>query len=137
MTMEERQDFACRYTAAWCSQDPAKVASFFSANGSLKVNDGAPAVGRDAIAETAHSFMAAFPDLLVIMDGLLEEGDRTVYQWTLIGTNTGTRGGGKKVRISGFEQWRMGEDGLIAESQGQFDSADYQRQLEHGALEQS
>jgi len=36
------------------------------------------------------------------------------------------------VRISGFEEWRIGEDGLIAESQGHFDSADYRRQLEGG-----
>jgi hypothetical protein len=36
------------------------------------------------------------------------------------------------VRISGFEMWKIGEDGLIAESEGHFDAADYQRQLEHG-----
>jgi hypothetical protein len=39
------------------------------------------------------------------------------------------------VRISGFEEWRIGADGLIAESEGHFDSSEYQRQLEHGAGE--
>jgi hypothetical protein len=39
------------------------------------------------------------------------------------------------VRFSGFEEWKIGEDGLIAESQGQFDNAEYQRQLEHGVEE--
>ena len=39
------REFAKQYTAAWCSQDPASVAAFFSPAGSLKVNDGAPAVG--------------------------------------------------------------------------------------------
>jgi hypothetical protein len=34
------------------------------------------------------------------------------------------------VRISGHEEWRMGVDGLIAESLGQFDGEDYRRQLE-------
>ncbi len=38
----------------------------------------------------------------------------------------------KRVRISGFDEWRIGGDGLIAASQGHFDSAEYQRQLEHG-----
>jgi hypothetical protein len=52
--------------------------------------------------------------------------------WTLVGTNTGPGGTGKRVHISGFEQWRIGADGLIAESRGHFDSAEYQRQLEQG-----
>jgi ornithine cyclodeaminase/alanine dehydrogenase-like protein (mu-crystallin family) len=36
------------------------------------------------------------------------------------------------VQISGFEEWQIGGDGLIAESQGHFDAAAYQRQLESG-----
>ena len=43
--------------------------------------------------------------------------------------NTGPGGTGRPVRISGVEQWRIGADGLIEESKGQFDEADYQRQL--------
>jgi hypothetical protein len=37
------------------------------------------------------------------------------------------------VKISGFEEWRFGLDGLIAESLGHFDAVDYQRQLNAGA----
>jgi predicted ester cyclase len=88
--------------------------------------------GRSAITEVAQGFMSAFPDMKVLMDGLLVDGDRAVYRWTLVGTNTGPGGKGHKVRISGFEEWRIGADGLIAESRGQFDSAEYERQLEHG-----
>jgi len=40
---------------------------------------------------------------------------------------------GNPVRISGYELWRFGTDGLIASSQGHFDSSDYQRQLGLGA----
>jgi hypothetical protein len=69
------------------------------------------------------------------MDDLSEQGDRAVYRWTLIGTNTGPGGSGKRVRISGFEEWRIGTAGLIAESHGHFDSAEYQRQLERGVEE--
>jgi len=79
--------------------------------------------------------MNAFPDMKVIMDELVVEGDRAVYHWTLIGTNTGPGGSGKRVHISGFEEWRIGGDGLIAESRGHFDSAEYQRQLEGSVLE--
>ena len=128
------QDFAKRYTAAWCSQNASSVAAFFVPNGSLSVN-GAPAVGRRAITEVAQGFMTAFPDMQLLMDDLLIQGDRAVYHWTLIGTNTGPGGTGHRVRISGFEVWQFGEDGLIAESQGHFDGAAYQRQLERGVAE--
>ncbi|HXF41071.1 MAG TPA: nuclear transport factor 2 family protein [Blastocatellia bacterium] len=126
------RDFAARYTEAWCSHDAARVASFFSPNGSLVINGGAPAVGRNAIAEAAQGFMTDFPDLKVSMDDLLDQDEKVIYKWTLEGSNTGPGGTGHRVRISGFEEWRIGADGLIAESQGHFDSEEYQRQLGHG-----
>ena len=126
------RDFATRYTAAWCSQNPATVASFFSPGGSLRVNDDPPALGRNAITQVAQSFMAAFPDLSVTMDDLLIRADVFEYHWTLVGTNTGPGGIGHKVRISGFEKWRMDPNGLIASSQGHFDAVEYRRQLEQG-----
>ncbi len=128
------RDFARRYTGAWCSREAASVAAFFAPNGSLSVN-GVLAAGRGAITEVAQGFMTAFPDMELLMDDVRIEGDRAVYYWTFIGTNTGPGGTGKRVRFSGFEKWKIGEDGLIAESQGQFDSADYQRQLERGVQE--
>ncbi len=126
------RDFATRYTAAWCSQNPATVASFFSLRGSLRVNDDPPALGRNAITQVAQSFMSAFPDLSVTMDDLLIRADVFEYHWTLVGTNTGPGGTGHKVRISGFEKWRMDRNGLIASSQGHFDAVEYRRQLEQG-----
>jgi predicted ester cyclase len=128
-------DFAARYSAAWCSQDPTSVAAFYSRGGSLTVNSDAPAVGRSAITEVAQSFMTAFPDMRVVMDEVLVQDDRAEYHWTLIGTNTGPGGTGHRVRISGFELWQIGADGLIASSQGHFDSSEYHRQLEHGVQE--
>src|SRR5437016_1366706 len=126
----ELHDFAARYAAAWCGRNAASVAAFYSPAGSLAVNDGAPAVGRAAITEVAQSFMTAFPDIQVLMDDLRPRGERLEFHWTLIGTNTGPGGAGHKVRISGFESWRIGDDGLISESQGHFDSEEYQRQLQ-------
>jgi len=129
-TADTLRDFATRYTAAWCSQDPARVASFFSPNGSLQVNDSAPAVGRAAITDVARGFMTALPDMQVLMDDVSGDGRTAIYRWTLAGTNTGPGGTGRTVRVSGFEEWRLDADGLIAESLGHFDSAEYQRQLE-------
>jgi hypothetical protein len=126
------REFAERYTSAWCSQNAASVAAHFSPTGSLTINGGTPAVGLRAITDAAQSFMTAFPDMEVRMDDLLEQGEQVIYKWTLVGTNTGPGGTGHRVRISGFEDWRIGGDGLVAESLGNFDSAEYQRQVEHG-----
>ena len=116
------RDMAGRYTAAWCSQDAARVAAFFAPDGSLRVNDAAPAVGRDAITAVAQGFMTAFPDLQVLMDDLAVEGGVLVYRWTLVGTNTGPGGTGRAVRIQGYEEWRLGPGDLIASSLGHFDA---------------
>jgi hypothetical protein len=129
------RDFATRYTAAWCSHDAASVAAFYSPGGSLCINDGSTAAGRSAITQAAQAFMTTFPDLKVIMDDVLVKGGRVEYHWTLTGTNAETGGTGHRVCISGFEVWKIGVDGLIAESLGHFDSADYQRQLECGVEE--
>jgi hypothetical protein len=123
------QDFARRYTAAWCSHHAAAVAWLYSADGSLTINNGKPSVGRPAITAAAQEFMSAFPDLKVMMDSISIEGERAIYRWTLDGHNTGPGGTGAHVRISGHESWRLGNDGLIAESFGHFDQEDWQRQI--------
>jgi hypothetical protein len=132
MNETQLREFATRYTAAWCSQDAARVAAFYAQDGSLKINNGTPSVGRKAITAAAQGFMSAFPDMVVTMDGLSLEGRQAVYRWTLIGTNTGPGGTGRLVRISGHEEWSIGSNGLIAESKGHFDEADYERQLNLG-----
>jgi len=133
MNTTQLRDFATRYTSAWNSQNAASVASFFAENGWLKINDGAPSVGRAALTATAQGYMTSFPDLVVKLDDLTQESDRTIYHWTMTGTNTGPGGTGKFVRISGYEEWRMRADGLIAESEGHYDEVEYERQLKFGA----
>lgn len=132
MTFDLRK-FAERYTAAWCSQNAASVSAFFSPNGSLTINQGPPSIGRAAITAAAQGFMSAFPDLRVRMDSVSVENDHVIFHWTLNGHNTGPGGTGARVGISGFEEWNIGEDGLIAESLGHFDGEDYRRQIEQGA----
>jgi len=132
MDDDRLRDFATRYTAAWSSHAAARVASFFSEGGSLTINGGEPAVGREAIAAAAQSFMTAFPDAVLEMDSLRTEGRTIEYHWTFSGTNTGPGGTGNRVRFSGFEEWTLGDDGLVLQSLGHFDEAEYQRQVEHG-----
>ena len=130
--LAKTRNFAKRYAEAWCSQNPESVAVFFAENGSLSVNNEPPAVGRAAIAEIARSFMRDLPDMIVTMDDVTHESDRTKFHWTLTGTNTGPGGTGKRLRFSGYELWQIDDEGQIAESKGHFDSAEYERQLKHG-----
>ena len=127
--LAELSMFANRYAKAWCSQNPESVAAFFAEHSSLTVNDGPPAVGRAAIAEMTRGFMTTFPDMVVTMDKVVHNEEGTKFHWTLTGTNTGLGGTGKRVRISGYELWKIDNDGLIGESKGHFDAADYERQL--------
>ena len=135
MDVDKLREFATQYTAAWCSQDAASVASFYAENGSLKINAGDPSVGREAITDASQDFMTTFPDMILEMDDLSLEGDHAIFHWTLIGTNGGPGGTGNAARISGHEQWTIGADGLIAASKGNFNEAEYQRQLEYGVGE--
>ena len=132
MQTDQLEDFATRYTAAWCSHDANAVAGFFAADGSIAVNGGEPAVGRAAIAALVQGFYDAFPDTVVIMDAARGAGDTAVYLWTYEGTNTGPGGTGHAVRFSGWEAWTFSEDGLVANSIGTFDAEEYERQLAEG-----
>jgi len=152
--------FAQHYAKAWCSQNPENVAAFYAQSGSLSVSDGPPAAGPPAIAEIVRGFMRDFPDMIVTMDDLKIGGRSScdaAFHWTLIGTNTGPGGTGKRVRISGYELWKIdngaggsratwtGKPERVGEQRGRanqrrthrairghFDSAEYQCQLKHG-----
>jgi predicted ester cyclase len=125
VTTEELTRFAERYAKAWCSRNPEIVAAFFAENALLTVNDGPPAPAL----EVARGFMRDFPDMVVKFDRLRNTPTGTEFHWTFTGTNTGPGGTGKKVRVSGYELWKIDNERFIAESKGHFDAADYERQL--------
>jgi len=129
MNQSRLVDFATRYTAAWCSHSASSVATFYSESGSLAINGGVPAVGRKGVEAATQNFMTAYPDLVVKFDRLEPKGDRVLYHWTFIGTNSGPGGTGNQVRISGYEDWKVGADGLIADSRGHYDARDWDRQV--------
>jgi SnoaL-like polyketide cyclase len=124
-------DLARSYTDAWCSHDPVRVAAHYVPGGTIAINGGEPT----EITEVAQSFVTAFPDIQVFMDDLVFRDETVEFHWTFTGTNTGPGGTGNAVRISGFEEWTIGGDGLVVESRGRYDQEEYDRQLEHGAAE--
>jgi nuclear transport factor 2 (NTF2) superfamily protein len=120
---DELRQFAARYADAWSTRDPNKVVAFYAKNASININNGP----KTTIAEVASGFMRDFPDMIVSFDKLESRGDKAVFHWTLVGTHAGS---GNQLRISGYELWKIDPNGLIAESTGHFDAADYERQLQ-------
>jgi SnoaL-like polyketide cyclase len=125
------REFARSYTEAWCSHDPTRVADHFVPGGTIAINGG----DATEVTEVARSFIDAFPDIQVFMDDVVFNDETVEYRWTFTGTNTGPGGTGRAVRITGFEEWTFGDDGLVVESHGSYDQGEYDRQLEHGAPE--
>jgi hypothetical protein len=119
------EQLARTYTEAWCSHDVSRIADHY-APGVAIVFNGRERVG---IEQVANYFVAAFPDGEIFMDDLVFKEDSVEYHWTVTGTRAET---GKPVRISGCEEWTIGADGLITESQRHYDEAEYERQLQHG-----
>jgi uncharacterized protein (TIGR02246 family) len=122
-------DFATRYAAAWSSQDPESLAAFYAEDGSLIVNSGEPATGRAAITAKARSFMEAFPDMVVRLECVEGDANHATFHWRWTGTNTGPGGTGHAVDLTGYEEWTLDDEGLILQSNGHYDAAEYERQL--------
>jgi len=133
MDKVELTNFATRYAAAWSGQDPVAFSMFYAESGSLRINNGEPSVGRKAVEQTARDFMTAFPDMVVRLVEVRQEGGHITFHWHWTGTNTGPDGTGNSVDLSGYEQWTIDGDGLILESLGHLDDVEYQRQLNMGA----
>jgi steroid delta-isomerase-like uncharacterized protein len=74
----------------------------------------------------------AFPDLAIVPEKLIAEGDLVTIYWIARGTNTGTGNGlpatGKKAEQAGITIWRI-VDGKIKEEWSAFDQLSLMQQL--------
>jgi steroid delta-isomerase-like uncharacterized protein len=74
----------------------------------------------------------AFPDLSIVPEKLIADGDQVAVYWIARGTNTGTGNGlpatGKKAEQSGITIWRI-VDGKIKEEWSAFDQLSMMQQL--------
>ncbi len=74
----------------------------------------------------------AFPDLTIVPEKLIAEGDLVTIYWIAHGTNTGTGNGlpatGKKAEQSGITIWRI-VNGKIKEEWSAFDQLSLMQQL--------
>ena len=123
---EKLSEMARAYSKAWSSGNPEAVASHYAEDGQISINRGDLLKGRDAIVEMAAGFYAEFPDLVVHCDDIRPAGDHALFAWTLEGHHAETK---NYVKVSGWEEWDIGDDLKVKASLGWFDAASYDRQV--------
>ena len=126
-TQGELEELAKRYTDAWNSRAPEKVAAFHAEASSIVINRGEPSVGHSGVTEMAAGFHADVPDLHLTCDGVRGAGTHVVYMWTFTGHHAET---GNPLNVSGWEEWDLNDDMKVTSSLGWFDGEDYDRQVQ-------
>jgi len=105
------------------------------AEGVVDVSGPAPSVGRESFRARAKAVQAALGERTITVDGLVIEGDRIAWRWTLQGRHTGpfmeVAPTGKRVTLRGVNFQRL-EGGKVAEHWTLADLAGLARQLRGG-----
>ena len=103
-TQTRLEDLAKRYTDAWNSKVPERVAEFHTDASSIVINRGEPSVGPKSITEVAVAFHTDVPDLSLVCDGVRGAGSHVVYMWTFTGHHAET---GNVLNVHGWEEWEL------------------------------
>ena len=119
----ELDEFAQRYAKAWCSPESGKRSGFFAENGSSDIERRTADSGAGKRAQDSCNISGHDRDLRQTRAARRPNGI------SLDINRQSDAGTGNHVRISGYELWKIDNDGLIAESKGHFDAAEYERQL--------
>lgn len=88
--------------------------------------------GAEGVRNTMGMFRAAFPDIRVELDDVIEQGDRVASRGSFVGTHQGDFMGipatGRSVRVQFIDIWRI-EDGKFVENWVQMDMLGLMQQL--------
>jgi steroid delta-isomerase-like uncharacterized protein len=88
---------------------------------------------RDGVKAFFRMYIAAFPDLTMVVEDVIDGGDKVVARVQFRGTQTGDFMGmpatGTAVDVALIDIMRFGDDGLVHEHWGVFDAMGMMRQL--------
>ena len=92
-------------------KDPSTLSQVFADNYVLDFPGGPKGEGLKGIRAATAEFITAFPDLHFGTDGLIAEGDRVAWLWTMRGTHQGNLGpflaSGRPVTLTGLSLMRL------------------------------
>ena len=126
MILNAALEKAAGYAAAWSSNSPANVAGHYSQEATVEINGSAALTGRKAIAQQyAAPFFRDFPACTVLMHDFRLAGSHALFTGMLVCD----LGADRSVRLLGWEEWTLHENGQIVQSLVWFDQKEYDRQV--------
>ncbi|WP_369253310.1 ester cyclase [Geodermatophilus amargosae] len=112
-------ELAEQYLRGWNEHDGEAVAALF-ADGGTYVDPTLPEpLPKAALAGYVTALVAAFPDLVFVMEDVVGEGSRAYVRWRLQGTNSGPMPGlpeptGGSCDLPGIDVVEVGADGITS-----------------------
>ena len=112
---------------AWNAHDTGRIKSFYAAEYvGVDVGQAEPQRGPQGISRSVDRYLQAFPDLRLVEEDVVIEGDRAVLVWTAHGTHGGKLMNipptGRKVSVRGVSVLTI-ENGKIASGLYVWDAA--------------
>ena len=89
MTRDEIHALVKRRHAGWAAHDPVALAKLHAENGTVASPVGGVLEGRDEIERVYRLWFSAFPDIRMVEDDLVIDGDRVVMVVRASGTHSG------------------------------------------------
>src|SRR5919108_2955156 len=136
MTRDEIVAMFERRNADWNRHDPAAMASYHEEDAVGESPIQGKMHGRKSIQDGYTKWLTAFPDVTMVTDDIVVEGNRVAQFFTMSGTQKGPFGGlpatGRKFPISGVLFSTLSPNGRIAQDKRLYDVTNMLVQL--GAL---
>jgi steroid delta-isomerase-like uncharacterized protein len=136
MTRDEIVALFERRNADWNRHDPVAVAAYHEEDAVGESPIQGRMHGRQSIQDGYATWLAAFPDVMMVTDDIVIEGNRVAHFFTMAGTQTGPFGGlpatGRKFQITGVFVATISPNGRIARDKRLYDVTNMLVQL--GAL---
>lgn len=133
MSASENKALLRRYVReVWEKQNPAAVKEFLASNYRRHTSPDAAPLNPDDQVQRLIGFRTAFPDIQIVVEEVIAEGDHLAFRSTMRGTHTGELLGiaptGRRVTVGLIDVIRV-QDGKFVEQWGGPDLFDLLRQL--------
>jgi len=129
MSPGDLKSFGKKYAEAWSSHNPDNVLALHSETSRLSVNDGEPAIGKQAIRKIVQGFIESYPDLHIQVNDVVEKQNKIIFYCNVIATNSGPGGTGNKINMEVQEFWTFDENCKFIEINAYDDQEKFARHL--------
>ena len=135
VSVEENKAIARRWSEELWGRANLAVADEIAAPDYVRHESGAPfqARGPEGVKRLVSMLCAMLPDLRIVVEDVIAEGDKVVSRYTSVATDTegfmGRLPTGKVIRTPAIQIFRFADDGRIVESWADWDMMGMMQQL--------